>query len=157
MKKRKRKLIINKILFLLILTLLSSCGFNNENEELKVKFIESVKKYSNSKDTLVLKSLTNFKWNNFVLVEEDYDEKDIENIIGFYESCSVVPKGHIRYLFWESVSQTTQYFDLSYINSGICYNCSEFNVLSPKKAMFLPAREYDNENVNYWLNPLFCE
>jgi hypothetical protein len=155
MKRQKQKLSKNAFLPLSLLLFTFSCQLNNENEELKQAFIDHVEKIAGTGDSLVLSSLTGFQWDSFRVVDKEYDQENIKNIIGFDYPCRVVPNWHVRYLFWNSKNETACHFDLPH-RVGICYNCGDYEVLTPEAAIFVPAVEPYNVHIGYWLNPVSC-
>jgi hypothetical protein len=102
------------IRILSILILLASCS--RQNNALRNDFISDIENKADTDELITTIVDTDFEWQLMYVVPDWYSENAISDIIGFEWKGPTVPDQYSRYLFVDTVSRKTDYFD--YYNQG---------------------------------------
>ena len=94
-----------------VLLLLSSCS--SENNALRNDFISDIENKADTDGLITTLVDTDFEWQLMYDIPDSYSEKTISDIIGFEWNGPAVPDQHFRYLFVDTISRNTDYFDYS--------------------------------------------
>lgn len=113
------------IRILSILILLASCS--RQNNALRNDFISDIENKADTDELITTLVDTDFEWQLMYVVPDWYSENAISDIIGFEWKGPTVPDQYSRYLFVDTVSRKTDYFDYFSSESGgqVSYICKE--------------------------------
>jgi hypothetical protein len=131
-------------------------------KKLKTEVIEhSDKALNDNKDYSLIKlsSITNFKWNKFVVFEEYVTSKQISEIIGITWEGENVPSGNRRILFI-SENKVVKYIDIEVESFPLwIYTCSPINqqyVFDKRDDLFAVFKSNRNKSQRYQMVPYRC-